>query len=73
MSQTPNSPTRSSRPLPRIPVQVDQEDDVEVLEDLDRGQSGKKVAKKGRCPSLRLLKKGKLRNMHPDLRGKEFL
>ncbi len=76
MSQTPNSPTpSSSRPLPRIPVEVDQEEDVEVMEDLevDRGQSGKKVAKKGRSPNLRLLKKGKLRNMHPDLRGRKFL
>jgi hypothetical protein len=46
----PNSPSRpsSSRPLPRIPVQVDQDEDVEVVEDLDRGgeerrgKSGKK-------------------------------
>ncbi len=52
MSQTPNSPTSSSRPLPRIPVQVDQDEDVEVLEDLDRGQSGKKSGKKRKVPEV---------------------
>ena len=53
MSQTPNSPTpSSSRRLPRIPVQVDQEEDVEVLEDLDRGQSGKKSGKKRKVPEV---------------------
>ena len=47
MSQTPNSPTpSSSRPLPRIPVEVDEEEDVEVMEDLDRGQSGKSGKKR---------------------------
>jgi len=59
MSQTPNSPTpSSSRPLPRIPVEVDQEEDVEVLEDLDRGQSGKKSGKKRKVPQPEVVEEG---------------
>jgi hypothetical protein len=61
MSQTPNSPTpSSSRPLPRIPVEVHQEEDVEVMEDLevDRGQSGKKSGKKRKVPQPEVVEEG---------------
>ena len=61
MSQTPNSPTpSSSRPLPRIPVEVDEEEDVEVMEDLevDRGQSGKKSGKKRKVPQPEVVEEG---------------
>jgi hypothetical protein len=67
MSQTPNSPS-SSRPLPRIPVQVEQDEYVDIVEDLDRGGEERrgKSGEKGR--SQRLRKKDR----HPDLRGKEL-
>jgi hypothetical protein len=69
MSQMPNSPS-SSRPLPRIPVQVEEPEDyaIDVVLDLNRGGEERrgKSGKKGR--NLRLRRK----HRHQDLRGKKL-